>query len=106
MCLDCIPDDGQRTQVRQHVTDTGKQLIELSWPQVEAFAGNMLQIQDRNLQSCVAMSTTARQALNHEQLQSIEGASRIIELAIPTLEMCGGGSVRCMMAENYLRPRN
>ncbi|MGI9515479.1 MAG: citrulline utilization hydrolase CtlX [Pirellulaceae bacterium] len=105
LCLECIRDESQREEITRRIAATEKQVVELTWPQIEAFAGNMLQLEDHNRQPCIALSTTAKKSLREDQLQTIESESRIIELDIPTLETCGGGSVRCMLAENYLLPK-
>ncbi len=106
ICLDCIADQTQRDTVVQRIQATGKSIVELTWPQIEAFAGNLLQVAGENDQPCVVMSSAARRALHPQQLRKIEEESEIIELAIPTLETCGGGSVRCLLAEIYLQSRN
>lgn len=106
ICLECIRDASQQSEIVRRIAATGKNLVELTWSQIEAFAGNILQFEDRNLRPCIVMSTTGRRSLREDQLQAIESRSGIIELDIPTLETYGGGSVRCMLAENYLLPKD
>ncbi|MDX1331517.1 MAG: arginine deiminase-related protein, partial [Robiginitalea sp.] len=50
----------------------------------------------------MVMSASARNALNPAQVARIEKTSRIISSPIDTIEACGGGSARCMMAEVFL----
>ncbi|MBK7945900.1 MAG: hypothetical protein IPJ85_11600 [Flavobacteriales bacterium] len=48
------------------------------------------------------MSETAFHALKPFQRIAMERHAQLIPVAIPTIEAIGGGSVRCMMAENFL----
>ncbi|MFT7102160.1 MAG: hypothetical protein ACJAYA_000724 [Bacteroidia bacterium] len=48
------------------------------------------------------MSTQAFESLNEEQIATIEKTNRILHSSLETIEMLGGGSARCMMAEVFL----
>lgn len=48
------------------------------------------------------MSTSAYNSFNKEQINQIEQHSKIIHSSLKMIEMCGGGSARCMMAEVFL----
>ena len=48
------------------------------------------------------MSTSAYQSLEEEQLATLKTFNPIIHSDIDTIEICGGGSARCMMAEVFL----
>ncbi|NNM14379.1 MAG: amidinotransferase, partial [Gammaproteobacteria bacterium] len=48
------------------------------------------------------MSQAAHDALNPDQIKTIEEFNKIVASPIPTIEYCGGGSVRCMLAEVFL----
>ena len=47
------------------------------------------------------MSETAFKSLSKNQLSSINNYSEIIYSSVDTIESCGGGSVRCMIAEVF-----
>lgn len=79
--------------------------IELDSPQLNAFAGNMLQLVDRDGAPLLVLSTTALASLRPEQLRLLEAKTALLPVSIPTIERAGGGSARCLMAENYLKPR-
>jgi hypothetical protein len=72
--------------------------------QMNGFAGNMLQLRNVNGQSLVAMSQTAFDSLQSSQRSRLETlGGQLVVAAIPTIERLGGGSVRCMLAEIFLR---
>ena len=102
ICLDSIDDKKQRKNVSNFIIDSGKKLIEISEKQVESFAGNMLELINENGESILVMSKSAEDSLDENQRNTITNHSRIISCDINTIEVCGGGSTRCMMAEIFL----
>jgi hypothetical protein len=102
ICLDSIDNKKERKNVVSHLKKDGFDILEISEAQMHAFAGNMLQVLGRDGERLMVMSASARNALNQEQVARIEKNSRIISSPIDTIEACGGGSARCMMAEVFL----
>ena len=102
VCLDSIDDTKQRKNVSSFIKESGKKLIEISENQVESFAGNMLELVNDKGESILVMSKSAEDSLNENQKNIITKYSRIISSDINTIETCGGGSTRCMMAEIFL----
>jgi len=102
VCLDTIVDPAARERVKQRLEDTGHEVIAISPYQMEAFAGNMLELTGRGGRSVLAMSARAERALNPGQRSALEKHARIIAVSIDTIEDCSGGSVRCMLAEIHL----
>ena len=102
VCLDSIDDKKQRKNVSIFIKDSGKKLIEISENQVESFAGNMLELVNDKGESILVMSKSAEDSLNENQKNIITKYSSIISSDINTIETCGGGSTRCMMAEIFL----
>ena len=102
VCLDSIDDKKQRKNVSSFIKESGKKLIEISENQVESFAGNMLELINDNGESILVMSKSAEDSLNENQKNIITKYSSIISSDINTIETCGGGSTRCMMAEIFL----
>lgn len=105
ICLDAIDHKKERKHVVDHLKKDGKEIIEISEAQMHAFAGNMLQVLGREGERLMVMSTAAYESLNPEQIARIEKTSRIVHSSLDTIETCGGGSARCMMAEVFL-PRH
>ena len=102
ICLDSIDDKKQRKNVANFINQSGKKLIEISENQVESFAGNMLELLNDKGDSILVMSKSAENSLSEIQKNSIKKYSKIISSNINTIEVCGGGSARCMMAEIFL----
>lgn len=102
ICLDAIDDKRERKQVVDHLKRDGKEIIEISEAQMHAFAGNMLQVLGRDGERLMVMSQSARDSLSPHQVAQIEKSSRILSSPLDTIEACGGGSARCMMAEVFL----
>jgi hypothetical protein len=102
ICLDCIDDKKERKSVISHLLNDGKEIIEISEDQVDSFAGNMLQLIDRNNKPVLVMSESAYNALTDLQKTSINKYAKIVFSPLNTIEAYGGGSARCMMAEVFL----
>lgn len=102
ICLSSIDDKKERKEVIKHLKETGKEVIDITEQQVNQFAGNMLQVRGENNELFLVMSTSAYNSLTQEQLNKIEKHCKIIHSNLTTIETCGGGSARCMMAEVFL----
>lgn len=102
ICLDCIDDELEREKVQEVIKSSGKEIIEISEDQLQQFAGNMLQVQNSEEKKFLVMSQTAYQSLKPEQINSIEKYCEIIYSDLNTIEVNGGGSARCMLAEVFL----
>ena len=102
ICLASIDDKKERKNVIKHLKENGKEIIDITEQQVNAFAGNMLQVKGTNEQRFLVMSSSAYHSLRKEQLQKIEKFNSVIHSSLETIETCGGGSARCMMAEVFL----
>lgn len=101
ICLDSIDDLEERHAVIDTIEESQKDLIEISEEQVEHFAGNMLQV-GRGEEKYIVMSSSAYHSLDEDQIEAIELHCPIIHSSLDTIEACGGGSARCMMAEIFL----
>ena len=102
VCLASIDDKKERKNLLKHLHEDGKKVIEISEDQVNNFAGNMLQLKGTNDQSFLVMSQSAYDSLRPAQVQLLEAHATIISSSLETIEACGGGSARCMMAEVFL----
>ena len=102
ICLDSIDDINQKKNISDCIKNSGKELIEISEKQLENFAGNMLELENNLGESILVMSKSAKDSLTDEQKKIINKYSKIVSCNINTIEECGGGSVRCMMAEIFL----
>ena len=89
--------------VLQSLKQTGHELVSLTYDQMDAFAGNMLELRTSTDARVIAMSEQARQSLTEEQLEIIANHATIISAPIDEIEKSSGGSVRCMLAEIHLQ---
>lgn len=102
ICLDCIDNDLERNKVIETIKNSEKEIIEISEEQMQQFAGNMLQVQNNEGEKFLVMSETAYKSLNENQISAIEKHCEIIYSDLNTIEVNGGGSARCMLAEVFL----
>jgi hypothetical protein len=100
ICLETIDNAVERECVVESLQATNKEIIEITEEQTARFAGNMLQVM--GVEPCVVMSTSAFQSLDNSQIAEIEKHGTILHTPLDTIEACGGGSARCMMAEVFL----
>ena len=100
--LDTIAEN-DRQRIAGKLTSLGKELILLSNEQVYShFAGNALQLQNKQGQKFLVMSQQARNALTEPQIRQIEKYDNLILAPqLDTIETVGGGSARCMLAEIF-----
>ena len=100
ICADSITDKKERKNVLAHLKDDKKDIIYITTQQMEHFAGNMLQVQGDN-STYLVMSDAAYQSLTPAQINQLEQHTKILHTNLTTIETCGGGSARCMLAEVF-----
>ena len=102
ICLSSIDDKAERKHLLKHFKEDGKKVIDISEDQVDCFAGNMLQVRGKSEERFLIMSQAALESLTPSQQTQIQHHCQIISSSLETIEACGGGSARCMMAEVFL----
>lgn len=102
VCADCIDDKKERKMVLDNLREDGKDIILITEDQVNNFAGNMLEVRGAGDKPYIVMSASAHQSLTPKQIQQLEKHGEILSSSLDTIEACGGGSARCMMAEVFL----
>lgn len=102
ICLDSIDNKKERKLVVSNLKQDGKTIIAITEAQMHQFAGNMLQVQGHLNKRYLVMSQAAHDCLTAEQIKEIEKHCPILSSSLETIETCGGGSARCMMAEVFL----
>ena len=102
VCLDSIDDKKEKKLVIKNLKEDKKEIIEISEEQMHQFAGNMLQVKGANESKYMVMSKAAFDSLRPDQIKKIEADAHILSSDLQTIETCGGGSARCMMAEVFL----
>lgn len=106
ICLGTIDDKKEKKNVVHHLKESGKEVVTITENQMHHFAGNMLQVLGADDTRYLVMSSQAFDSLNASQINSIEKHCEIIHSSLDTIEICGGGSARCMMAEVFLPKTN
>lgn len=101
ICLDTIENLMERTFVKMHLEDSGLEIISITYDQVNKFAGNLFEVNNKDGLSYLIGSKTAWDSFNDEQLESLRKHHKPLIISIPTIEKIGGGSARCMMAGVY-----
>lgn len=101
ICLSAITDLQQRKQVVESLQATGKTIIDISFEQMSSFAGNMLELKNRDGKPILVMSSSARKSLTAEQTKQLSGYYKLLSPGLEYIENNGGGSARCMLAEIY-----
>jgi hypothetical protein len=102
ICADCIDDKKERKMVLDNLKTDNKEVILISEEQVNNFAGNMLEVKGTDDKRYLVMSASAHQSLTPKQVAQLEKHATILSSSLDTIEACGGGSARCMMAEIFL----
>ena len=102
ICAECIDDKKERKMVLDNLKENNKEIILITEAQVNTFAGNMLEVRGANDKRYLVMSAAAHQCLTPAQIQQLEKHAEILSSSLDTIEACGGGSARCMMAEVFL----
>ena len=102
ICADCIDDKKERKMVLDSLRGDDKEVILITEDQVNNFAGNMLEVKGKNDERFLVMSESAYKSLTKKQISQLEAHVEIIHSSLDTIEACGGGSARCMMAEIFL----
>lgn len=102
ICADCIDDKKERKMVLDSLRGDEKEVILITEAQVNNFAGNMLELKGTDDRRYLVMSKSAHQSLTKKQIAQLEEHVTILSSSLDTIEACGGGSARCMMAEIFL----
>jgi hypothetical protein len=99
ICLDSVTDDTGRELLMDSFTIAGKEIIEITMAQMNAFAGNMLELKNSAGNHLLVMSASAYHSLSPQQINLLEQYCKLIYTDLQTIESNGGGSARCMIAE-------
>jgi len=103
VCLEMIIDENRREEVKSRIEEGGRIVIDITYRQVDNFAGNALELTGKH-NSLLAISKRAYEVLSEKQIAQIQTHATIVPLNVPTIELAGG-SVRCMLAGIHLNQR-
>lgn len=98
ICLDAIRKEDDQEMLLQSFSDTGHQVVAISYDQLKVFVGNMIEVLSKSGEPFVLISEKAFHTLLPGQIKAITKHAELLPLSIGTIEQYGGGSVRCMVA--------
>ncbi|MAK06740.1 MAG: amidinotransferase [Marinoscillum sp.] len=105
ICLDSVHSEDDKNNIISTIKNTQKEIIEISEKQCNSFAGNMLQVTNKINEKFLIMSSSAYNSLEKEQRIKLLKYNKIIHSDLSLIEKLGGGSARCMIAENFLQKK-
>jgi len=101
ICKECFRDLSELHLVLDSLDKTNHEIIFINSKQLSSFSGNTYQLFNKQGQSLIVMSEQAANSLEKEQLNKLSNFGKLITPALYTIELYGGGSARCMMAEIF-----
>ncbi|TAE46524.1 MAG: amidinotransferase [Bacteroidetes bacterium] len=101
LCVDAVRDAAERQALMASLAASGHEVVAITFDQMNAFAGNMLELLDGDGQRRMVMSARAYHSLTPAQIEAISRHARPIVVPLDVVETYGGGSVRCMLAEVF-----
>ncbi len=105
ICLESMADIRERQEVKDCLLQSGKEIVEVGFNEMENFACNTLRVFNRQKKSFFLLSTRALQSLSLRNRKKLEKFGQILHSDLENIEKAGGGSARCMMAELWLESR-
>ena len=84
---------------------THQNIITISHDQMKNFLGNIAFLVNAKDEPFIVMSDSAFHALEDHQYRELSKYGILLHSNIATIEKIGGGSAKCMIAENYLNRR-
>lgn len=106
ICLESLSNAEERDEVKKQLQESGKVIVDISFAQMNAFAGNMLEVKNAEGENFLVMSSSAFHSLDMQQTEKILAHTAIIHSPLDHIEKYGGGSARCMMAEIFLAKKD
>lgn len=98
--LETIDAMAEKKLLLQRLEQSGKTIIPLTEAQINQFAGNMLTVLGAD-GPVLVMSSAAYASLTKQQKVQLEEHAQLVHSPLSTIEHCGGGSARCMLAEIF-----
>lgn len=103
ICSQAINNVQQRQTVLTLLEQSNKEVIDITLKQAEeSFCANILQLKNTRGEFCIVISESASKGFTTSQIARLKTHGKLIICPISTIENVGGGSARCMLAENFL----
>lgn len=101
VCLEALPYPVDRDDLWAELDRSDREIVPITIDQMHRYCGNLIELASAK-GNFIFLSETAFRALKPDQRVSLENHAQLVPVAVPTIEAVGGGSVRCMIAENFL----
>lgn len=101
VCLAAIDDPDERKMVTDELTESGKQILDVSEDEIDNFAGNEIELEGTGGQRYIVMTHSTFNVLTDDQKAELQKSAEILVGDVHTIEAYGGGSVRCMISEVF-----
>jgi hypothetical protein len=101
VCLDSIDAVDERLRLLTRLERSGREIIEIRVDQLRSFCGNLIQLRSGE-KRIIALSRQAFAAFGDQQLEALGRHGDLVTFDVRAIEINGGGSVRCMLAELFL----
>lgn len=89
-----------KDEVLKNLRESGKEIISLNQEEFDNFAGNSLELKGKD-SNILVMAKSAYDKIRKENREKIEKYDKILPIDVTTISKFGGGSIRCMIAENF-----
>ncbi|MHC5098668.1 arginine deiminase-related protein [Peptoniphilus genitalis] len=89
-----------KEEVLKSLRESGKEIISLNQEEFDNFAGNSIELKGRG-KNILVIAQSAYDHLRKENIEKIEKQDEILPIDVETISKYGGGSIRCMIAENF-----
>lgn len=103
VCLESIADENEKTSIIDYLKNGNKEIIDISLAQMKNFAGNILELKGTQTKPLIVLSQRAFNAFSSQQKEQLTKFGELVVVSIPTIETVGGGGVRCMLTEMFLK---
>ncbi len=101
---EAIPDKNEKMKLIASFQKTGKEIIRISKKQIDSFAGNIIELTNLDNQKKIIMSKSAYDILEEKQKEQLREYGAICYSDVSTIERVGGGGIRCLLTELFLKP--
>jgi hypothetical protein len=105
ICAESITDEAECKLVVGELYRSGRDIITITQEQLGKFCGNILELHNSDGERFLMLSRTAYDGFTTEQHLRLAKDKKLVPISIPLIEHAGGGSVRCMIAEIFLKPK-
>ena len=100
ICVEAVAEE-YRAVLIDEIEAAGRSVIEVDFEQLRSFACNVIELEGAS-GPLIAISAAARGSLRPDQLKRLESFGELLDVPIPSIELVGGGSIRCMIADIHL----